>query len=101
MESAWVEDFEPDFASDPLLAMEVGGSMPGSGFGLGRSDPRREVQPSESVRLCVRELEAEWWNSGKPDMPSSRISFSSSCRIMSSTAEDSGEKWRSCKKSRI
>ena len=46
-----MEDFEPDFARDPLLANAVGGSMPGRGLGFGRREPRRELQPSESVLL--------------------------------------------------
>ena len=46
-----MEDFDPDFARDPLLTIAVGASMPGKGFGLGRREPRRELQPSESVLL--------------------------------------------------
>ena len=37
--SAWVDDFEPDFARDPLLTIAVGASMPGKGLGLGRRLP--------------------------------------------------------------
>ena len=52
--SACVEDFEPDFARDPLLTIAVGASMPGKGLGFGRRLPAYCSTLFQSYLVCKK-----------------------------------------------